>query len=187
VRVIGGGVGPITDSDVQLAASSGAFILGFNMRPLTSARKLAEQQGIDVKTYSIIYELINDIKLAIEGMLTPEYNEEYIGRAEVKETFTVPKIGTIAGCVVVDGKIAVGCNIRLLRNGQIMHDGKMSSLKRFKDDAKEVKVGLQCGIRLENYNDIKNGDTFECYIMQERKRSYDDAAKASSGENQPVL
>lgn len=185
VRVIGGGVGPITESDIQLAASSGAFILGFNMRPLTSARKLAEQQGIDVKTYSIIYELINDIKLAIEGMLAPEFSEQYIGRAEVKETFTVPKIGLIAGCVVVDGKIAVGCKVRLLRNGQIMHDGKMSSLKRFKDDVKEVKMGLECGIGLENYNDVKNGDTFECYIMQERKRSYDDAAKAhAASENQ---
>ncbi len=188
VRVIGGGVGPITDSDVQLAASSGAFILGFNMRPLTSARKIAEQQGVDVKTYSIIYELINDVKLAIEGMLAPEFSEEYIGRAEVKETFVVPKIGTIAGCVVVDGKIAVGCSVRLLRNGQIMHDGKMSSLKRFKDDAKEVKVGLECGIGLENYNDVKIGDTFECYIMLEKKRTYDDAAKAAkanaAGESQ---
>ncbi|PIP90270.1 MAG: translation initiation factor IF-2 [Bdellovibrionales bacterium CG12_big_fil_rev_8_21_14_0_65_38_15] len=189
VRVISGGVGPITDSDIQLADSSGAFVFGFNMRPLTTARKLSEQLGIDVKTYTIIYELINDVKLAIEGMLEPEFNEEYIGRAEVKETFTVPKAGTIAGCVVVDGKIAVGCNVRLLRNGQIMHDGKMSSLKRFKDDAKEVKVGLECGIGLENFNDVKNGDTFECYIMQERKRTYDDLAKAEaqSGNNQPTL
>ncbi len=156
------------------------------MRPLTTARKLSEQLGIDVKTYSIIYELINDVKLAIEGMLEPEFNEEYIGRAEVKETFTVPKAGTIAGSVVIEGKIAVGCNVRLLRNGQIMHDGKMSSLKRFKDDAKEVKVGLECGIGLENYNDVKIGDTFECYIMQERKRTYDDIAKAESegGSNQ---
>tara|TARA_R110000868_G_scaffold127493_6_gene335224 strand:+ start:25431 stop:28181 length:2751 start_codon:yes stop_codon:yes gene_type:complete len=186
VRVIGGGVGPITDSDIQLADSSGAFVFGFNMRPLTTARKLSEQLGIDVKTYSIIYELINDVKLAIEGMLEPEFNEEYIGRAEVKETFTVPKAGTIAGSVVIEGKIAVGCNVRLLRNGQIMHDGKMSSLKRFKDDAKEVKVGLECGIGLENYNDVKIGDTFECYIMQERKRTYDDIAKAESegGSNQ---
>ena len=189
VRVISGGVGPITDSDIQLADSSGAFVFGFNMRPLTTARKLSEQLGIDVKTYTIIYELINDVKLAIEGMLEPEFNEEYIGRAEVKETFTVPKAGTIAGCVVVDGKIAVGCSVRLLRNGQIMHDGKMSSLKRFKDDAKEVKVGLECGIGLENYNDVKIGDTFECYIMQERKRTYDDLAKAEaeSGNNQPAL
>ena len=190
VRVISGGVGPITDSDIQLADSSGAFVFGFNMRPLTTARKLSEQLGIDVKTYTIIYELINDVKLAIEGMLEPEFNEEYIGRAEVKETFTVPKAGTIAGCVVVDGKIAVGCNVRLLRNGQIMHDGKMSSLKRFKDDAKEVKVGLECGIGLENYNDVKIGDTFECYIMQERKRTYDDVVKseadsAASANSQP--
>lgn len=146
VKVIGGGVGPISDSDVQLASSAKGFIIGFNMRPVSSARRLAEQLGVDVKTYSIIYELINDVKLALEGLLDPEYIEEFIGRAEVKETFTVPKIGTIAGSIVSDGKIQVGCKIRLLRDGKILFDGKLSSLKRFKDDVKEVKNGFECGI-----------------------------------------
>ncbi len=133
---------------------------------------------MDVKNYSIIYELINDVKLAIEGMLAPEFNEEYIGRAEVREVFTIPKIGSIAGSSVVDGKMAVHCKIRLLRNGKIMHDGKLSSLKRFKDDVKEVKTGLECGIALENYNDVKAGDIFEAYLMVEKKRTLEDVEKA---------
>lgn len=174
VKVIGGGVGPISDSDVQLANSAKGFIIGFNMRPVSSARRLAEQFGVDVKTYSIIYELINDVKLALEGLLDPEYIEEFIGRAEVKETFTVPKIGTIAGSIVSDGKIQVGCKIRLLRDGKILFDGKLSSLKRFKDDVKEVKNGFECGIGLEGYNDIKMGDIFEAYLMNEKKRTLED-------------
>lgn len=177
VRVIAGGVGPITDNDVVLATSSGAFILGFNMRPLTSARRLAEQNGVDVKTYSIIYELINDIKLAIEGLLDPDTIEEFIGRAEVRDTFSVPKIGVIAGSYVVDGKIQSGCNVRLLRNGKIIFDGKMSSLKRFKDDVKEVKEGYECGVGLDGFNDIKQGDTFEAYMMIQKKRTLEDVEK----------
>ncbi|WP_157765732.1 translation initiation factor IF-2 [Halobacteriovorax marinus] len=177
VRVIAGGVGAINDNDVNLADSSGAFILGFNMRPNTTARRLAEEKSIDIKTYSIIYELINDVTLAIEGMLDPDTVEEFIGRAEVKDTFVVPKIGTIAGSSVIDGKIKVGCNIRLLRNGKIMFDGKMSSLKRFKDDVKEVKNGFECGIGLEGYTDIKVNDQFEAYMLVEKKRTLDDVAK----------
>ncbi|MBT3585578.1 MAG: translation initiation factor IF-2 [Halobacteriovoraceae bacterium] len=178
VKVIGGGVGPISDSDVNLASSADGFILGFNMRPVTSARKLAETQGVDIKTYSVIYELINDIKLAMEGLLDPDFTEVFIGRAEVKETFSVPRAGIIAGSVVIDGKIAKGCNIRLLREGKIMFDGKMSSLKRFKDDAKEVKAGVECGIGLEDYNDVKVGDLFEAYMMEERKRTLEEVAAA---------
>lgn len=174
VKVIRGGVGQISDSDIELANTSGAFVIGFNMRPSTSARKLAEQYGIDVKTYSIIYELINDVKLAVEGLLDPEFTEEYIGRAEVRDTFSVPKVGTIAGSIVVDGAIQVGCNVRLLREGKIMFDGKMSSLKRFKDDVKEVKNGYECGVGLENYNDVKVGDLFEAYKMKEKKRTLED-------------
>ncbi|MDD0852707.1 translation initiation factor IF-2 [Halobacteriovorax sp. GB3] len=177
VRVIAGGVGPITDSDVTLADSANAFIFGFNMRPLTSARKLAEQQGVDVKTYSIIYELINDVTLAIEGLLDPDFVEEYLGRAEVRDTFSVPKAGTIAGSYVVDGKILAGCSVRLLRNGKIIFDGKMSSLKRFKDDVKEVKDGYECGVALEGFNDIKINDTFEAYMMVEKKRTLEDVAR----------
>jgi translation initiation factor IF-2 len=171
VEVIGGGVGAITDNDVNLAASSKGFILGFNMRPVTTARRIAEEKGVDIKTYSIIYELINDVTLALEGMLTPERVEKYIGRAQVRETFSIPKIGTIAGTAVVDGKIERGCNIRLLRDGKIIYDGKLSTLKRFKDDVKEVKNGYECGMSLENFNDIKTEDLIEAYIMEDKKRT----------------
>ena len=171
VEVIGGGVGAITDNDVNLAASSKGFILGFNMRPVTTARRIAEDKGVDIKTYSIIYELINDVTLALEGMLTPERVEKYIGRAQVRETFNIPKVGMIAGCAVIDGKIERGCNIRLLRDGKIIHDGKLSTLKRFKDEVKEVKNGYECGMALENFNDIKVEDIIEAYIMEEKKRT----------------
>ncbi|MGE3608429.1 MAG: translation initiation factor IF-2 [Bacteriovoracaceae bacterium] len=171
VEVIGGGVGAITDNDVNLAASSNGYILGFNMRPVTTARRIAEEKGVDIKTYSIIYELINDVTLALEGMLTPETVEKYIGRAQVKETFSIPKVGTIAGTSVVDGKIERGCNIRLLRDGKIIYDGKLSTLKRFKDEVKEVKNGYECGMSLENFNDIKVEDIIEAYVMEQKKRT----------------
>jgi translation initiation factor IF-2 len=190
VKVIAGGVGPIVDSDVQMAATASGFLIGFNMRPVTSARKMAEDKGVDVKNYSIIYELINDVKLALEGLLDPEFVEEFIGRAEVREVFNIPKAGVIAGSYVIDGKIAQGCGIRLLRNGKIMHDGKLSSLKRFKDDVKEVKNGYECGISLEGYTEIKQGDIFEAYLMVQKKRTLDDAAgmtQSGSKESRPAL
>ena len=175
VKIIGGGVGAINDNDVSLAsAGEGASIIGFNMRPITSARRLADDHGVEIKTYSIIYEVINDVKLALEGLLDPEFTEKFIGRAEVRETFSIPKIGTIAGTAVIDGKIEKGCNIRLLREGKILHDGKLSSLKRFKDDVKEVGNGYECGMALEEYNDIKIDDVFEAYILEEKKRVLDD-------------
>ncbi|MCR9205558.1 MAG: translation initiation factor IF-2, partial [Halobacteriovoraceae bacterium] len=186
VKIIGGGVGPISDSDVQLADASQGIIIGFNMRPATSARRLSEEKGIEVRTYSIIYQLIDDVKLALEGMLDPEFTEKYIGRVEVKETFTVPRIGTIAGSVVIDGSIQVGCQVRLLRDGKIVFDGKMSSLKRFKDDVKEVKSGYECGVGLEGFNDVKVGDLFEAYIMEEKKRSLEDVAKMSAKDGEPT-
>jgi len=170
VSVIGGGAGPITDSDVMQALNAKGYIVGFNMRPVTTARRLAEEKGVEIKNYSIIYQLIDDITLALEGMLTPEYEEKYIGRAEVRDTFNIPKIGVIAGSAVIDGKIERGCKIRLLRNGKIIHDGTLSSLKRFKDDVKEVKNGYECGISLVNFDDIKVQDIFEAYIMEEKKR-----------------
>ncbi len=190
VKVIAGGVGPITDSDVQMASTASGFLIGFNMRPVTSARKLAEDKGVDIKNYSIIYELINDVKLALEGLLDPEFVEEFIGRAEVREVFNIPKAGVIAGSYVIDGKIAQGCGIRLLRNGKIMHDGKLSSLKRFKDDAKEVKNGYECGISLEGYIDIKQGDIFEAYLMIQKKRTLEDSTgmtNSGSKESRPAL
>jgi translation initiation factor IF-2 len=191
VRVIGGGVGPSSDTDVQLGMSADTIIVGFNMRPVTSARRIAEERGVEIRTYSIIYELINDVKLAVEGMLAPEFIEQFVGRAEVRETFSVPKAGTIAGSVVIDGSIKTGTHIRLLRDGKIVHNGKLSSLKRFKDDVKEVKNGVECGIGLQDYNDIKVGDIFECYILEERKRKLDDVveaqARAAQRENQQSL
>lgn len=180
VKLVGGGVGPISDSDVQLADASEAIILGFNMRPVTSARRLAEEKGVEIRTYSIIYKLLDEVTLALEGMLDPEFIEKYIGRAEVKETFSVPRVGVIAGSVVIDGSIQVGCQVRLLRDGKIMFDGKMSSLKRFKDDVKEVKSGYECGVGLEGFNDVKVGDLFEAYIMEEKKRSLEDVASGTS-------
>ena len=190
VKVVAGGVGPITDSDVNMAATANGFLIGFNMRPVTSARKLAEDKGVDIKNYSIIYELINDVKLALEGLLDPEFVEEFIGRAEVREVFNIPKAGVIAGSYVIDGKIAQGCGIRLLRNGKIMHDGKLSSLKRFKDDVKEVKNGYECGISLEGFTNINAGDIFEAYLMVQKKRTLDDAAgmtSSGSKEARPAL
>ncbi len=171
VNVVAGGVGAITDSDVMMASSSQGFIFGFNMRPVTSARRLAEEKGVDIKTYSIIYQLIDDVTLALEGMLTPEKIEKYIGRAQVRDTFNIPKIGVVAGTAVIDGKIERGCNIRLLRDGKIIYDGKLTTLKRFKDEVKEVKNGYECGMSLENFNDIKNDDLIEAYTMEEKKRS----------------
>ena len=179
IKVLSGGVGAINDNDVNLASEANAYILGFNMRPMNTARRLAEDKGVDVKTYSIIYELINDIKLAMEGLLEPTIEEEFTGRAEVRDLFSVPKVGMIAGSYVIDGRIEVGCNIRLLRSGKIIFDGKMSSLKRFKDDVKEVKYGLECGIGLENFNDIKNGDIFEAYMLVEKKRKLEDVERLS--------
>lgn len=183
VKVIGGGVGPINDNDINLAHSAGGIIIGFNMRPVTSARRLSEELGVEVKNYAVIYELINDIKLALEGLLEPETIETFIGRAEVKEIFNVPKIGVIAGSAVIDGKIQRGCNIRLLRQGKIIFDGKMSSLKRFKDDVKEVGMGLECGIGLENFNDVKVEDIFEAYMLEKKKRKLEDI-EAQNGVEQ---
>lgn len=170
VSVITGGVGAITDNDVEMASNTGGYIFGFNMRPVTSARRLAEQKGIEIRNYSIIYELIDDVTMALEGMLEPERVEKYIGRAEVRDTFNIPKVGTIAGSAVIDGKIERGCNIRLLREGKILHDGKLSTLKRFKDEVKEVANGYECGMALENYNDIRVNDIIEAYILEEKKR-----------------
>ena len=170
VEIIGGGVGAITDNDVMMASSSVGYIIGFNMRPVTSARRLAEEQRVDIKTYSIIYELLDDVRAALEGLLAPEQIETYIGRATIKETFVIPKQGTIAGSSVIDGKIKKGCHIRLLRDGKIVFDGKLSSLRRFKEDVKEVANGLECGIGLEGFNDVKQNDVFEAYLLEERDR-----------------
>jgi translation initiation factor IF-2 len=166
VKVIHAAAGGITESDVLLATASGALIIGFNVRPETKARQLAEAEHIEIKCYSIIYELIDEVKLAMTGLLDKKKVEKFLGRAEVRQIFSVPKIGTIAGTAVVDGKILRGANVRLLRDSRIIFEGKMSSLKRFKDDAKEVATGYECGIGIENYNDLKPGDIIEAFQIE---------------------
>ena len=166
VKVILSAPGGITESDVLLASASNAIIIGFNVRPETKARQLAEAEHVEVKCYTIIYELLDDVKKAMTGMLDKKKVEKFLGRAEVRQTFTVPKIGTIAGSSVIDGKIIRGASVRLLRDNRTVYEGKMSSLRRFKDDAKEVTTGFECGIGIENYNDIKPGDVIEAFQIE---------------------
>ncbi|PIE61713.1 MAG: translation initiation factor IF-2 [Desulfobacterales bacterium] len=169
VKIVHSGAGTITESDVALAAVSDAIIIGFNVRPNPQIRKQAKDENVDMRFYNIIYDVINDIKTALDGMMPSTFHEIIIGRAEVRDTFVVPKIGTIAGCAVTDGKMVRGKNVRLLRDGVIKCDTDISSLRRFKDDVKEVDSGFECGIGLEKYNDIKVGDAIECYEVEERK------------------
>ncbi|QHI38159.1 Translation initiation factor IF-2 [Kordia antarctica] len=163
VKIIHKGVGAITESDVLLASASDAIIIGFNVRPAGNARTVADKEEIDIRTYSIIYDAINDVKDAMEGLLSPVMKEEITGNAEIRETFKISKIGTIAGCMVTDGKIFRNSNIRLIRDGVVIHTGELSSLKRFKDDAKEVSKGYDCGLQVKNYNDIIEGDIIEAF------------------------
>ena len=163
VKIIHKGVGAITESDVLLASASDAIVLGFNVRPMGNARSLAEKEEIDIRSYSIIYDAINDVKDAMEGMLSPEMREEINGMAEIRETFKISKIGTIAGCMVTSGKIYRNSMVRVLREGVVVFTGNLASLKRFKDDVKEVAKGYDCGLQVNNYNDIKEGDTVEAF------------------------
>ena len=163
VNIIYKAVGPITESDVLLASASDAVIIGFNVRPMGNAKAIAEKEEIDIRMYSIIYAAINDLKDAMEGMLSPEMKEEITGTAEIRETFKISKIGTIAGCMVMTGKIFRNSNIRLIRDGVVIYTGEFASLKRFKDDAKEVAKGYDCGLQIKNYNDIQIGDVVECF------------------------
>lgn len=170
VNVIHKSVGAITESDVLLASASNAIIIGFQVRPSLSARKLAEFEQIDIRLYSIIYQAIDEIKAAIEGMLSPTYEEKILCNLEVRQVFKITKVGTVAGCMVLDGKIQRNSKIRLIRDGIVVYTGKLGSLKRFKDDVKEVHVGQDCGLNIENFNDIKVNDIIECYEMIEVKR-----------------
>ena len=167
VRVIHGAVGAITETDVTLATASNAVIIGFNVRPDSKAVAAADKEGVDIKTYRVIYEAIEDIKSAMIGMLEPEYKEVIVGKAEVRETYKISSVGTIAGCYVLDGKINRNNDIRVIRDGIVILEGKLSSLKRFKDDVKEVNAGYECGLTIEKFNDIKIGDVIESYTMQE--------------------
>lgn len=167
VRVIHGAVGGIRESDIMLASASNAIIVGFNVRPDAGARISAEQQGVDVRLYRVIYDAIEEIEAAMRGMLAPTFAEKVLGHCEVRTTFKVSGVGTIAGCYVQDGKIARNSETRIVRDGIIIHEGSLASLKRFKDDAKEVAQGYECGIVIENFNDIKEGDVIESFIMEE--------------------
>ncbi|MCH8534582.1 MAG: translation initiation factor IF-2 [Flavobacteriaceae bacterium] len=170
VNIIHRGVGAITESDVLLASASDAVIIGFNVRPAGAARQLADKEEIDIRAYSIIYDAINDIKDAMEGMLSPELKEEITGNAEIRETFKISKVGTIAGCMVTSGKIYRNSNIRIIRDGIVVHTGTLTALKRFKDDVKEVSKGYDCGMQIKNYNDIKINDIIEAYQEVEVKK-----------------
>ena len=163
VNIIHKAVGPITESDVLLASASDAIIIGFNVRPMGNARQIADKEEIDIRTYSIIYDAINDVKDAMEGMLSPEMKEEITGTAEIRETFKISKVGKIAGCMVLTGKIFRSSNIRLIREGVVVYTGELASLKRFKDDVKEVSKGYDCGIQIKNYNDIYENDVIEAF------------------------
>ena len=163
INIIHKGVGAITESDVLLASASDAIVIGFNVRPMGNAREIAEKEEIDIRSYSIIYDAINDVKDAMEGMLSPEMREEITGNVEIRETFKISKVGTIAGCMVTSGKIFRNSNIRIIREGVVIFTGDLLSLKRFKDDVKEVAKGYDCGLQINNYNDIKIGDILECF------------------------
>jgi translation initiation factor IF-2 len=169
VKVIHGAVGAITESDVTLAAASGAIIVGFNVRPDAGARSASDLNQVEIRTYRIIYEAIEEVEAAMKGMLSPKFREKVIGHAEIRDTFKVSGVGTIAGSYVTDGKIMRHCSVRIVRDGIVIHEGMLASLKRFKDDAKEVASGYECGMAFENFNDIKIGDNVECFIMEEIK------------------
>ena len=170
VKVIHSAVGAINESDVMLAATSGAVIVGFNVRPDNAARDSAARSGVDLRMYRVIYDCINEIEAAMKGMLAPKYQEAIIGHAEVRETYKVSKIGTVCGCYVSDGKIQRGCSVRVLRDNIVIHEGELASLRRFKDDVKEVATNFECGMQVEKFNDIKVGDVIECFVMEEIKQ-----------------
>jgi translation initiation factor IF-2 len=182
VDVVHRGVGAISEGDVLLAKASGAIILGFHVRPDTNARAAAEREQVDIRTYRIIYEAVDDVRNALEGLLKPEEREIVLGEAEVLQLFKVSKVGTIAGCTVRSGVIQRTAKVRVIRDGSSVYTGNISSLKRFKDDVREVREGLECGIGVENYNDLKVGDRIEAFRMEEVKRTLASTAGAGAGD-----
>jgi len=166
IKILHSGVGAINENDVLLASASNAVIIGFNVRPERKAQELAEQEKVDIRLHSIIYELQDEIKKAMAGLLDPVIKETYLGRAEVRDTFKVPKVGVIAGCYILDGLIKRDSDVRLLRDGVQVYKGKVTSLKRFKDDASEVRNGMECGIGISSFNDIKKGDVIEAFASE---------------------
>ena len=171
VRILTGGVGALSESDISLAAASQAIVVGFNVRAIPQARELARRDGVEIRYHSIIYELIDEIKLAMGGLLSPDQQEEFIGYAEIREVFSVSKLGKVAGCYVTEGTIRRGCKVRLLRDNVVIHEGSLKTLKRFKDEVKEVKDGTECGMAFDNYSDIQQGDMIECFEVKEVART----------------
>ena len=170
VRVIHGGVGAVNESDVSLAATSNAIIIGFNVRPDAMAKQLADQEGVDLRLYKVIYQAIEDVEAAMKGMLDPVFEEKVIGHAEVRQLFKASGVGTIAGSYVLDGIFQRNCKVRITREGELVFEGELASLKRFKDDVKEVKAGYECGLVFDGFNDVKEEDKVEAYIMVEVPR-----------------
>jgi translation initiation factor IF-2 len=179
VEIIHRAVGAINESDVILAGPAGAVIMGFRVRPDANARNLAERDGVDIHVFDVIYEAVDQVRAALEGMLAPERREKIVGSADVRETFKIQKVGTIAGCYVTEGLIERKAKARLIRDGIVVYDGEFASLKRFKDDVKEVREGFECGIGIANFNDVKVGDVIECYQVEEVARTL---AESSGGK-----
>jgi len=171
VRLVHAAVGAVSETDVTLAAASGALLIAFNVRPNANAKQQAQKDEIEIRQYSIIYNIIDDIKLALSGLLDPTINEKVIGNAEVKEVFYISKVGKVAGCIVTDGVVKNKENLRLIRDNIVIHEGKLSTLKRFQEEVKEVQVGQECGIAFQNYQDLKSGDIIECYEVETIERS----------------
>ena len=170
VRVIHAGVGAINESDILLASTSGAIVVGFNVRPDSGAQASAQRTNVDMRFYRVIYDAIDEIESAMKGMLAPKFQEAVIGHAEVRMTYKVSAIGTIAGCMVKDGKITRDAQVRVLRDNIVIHEGEVGSLQRFKDAVKEVTSGYECGMSIAKFNDLKEGDVFECFVMEEIKQ-----------------
>jgi translation initiation factor IF-2 len=170
-RIVHSGVGGITESDIALAEASGAVMIGFNVRAHKEAREASERLGLEIRYYNIIYNLVDDVKAAMSGLLAPTLREDMLGNAQILEVFNISKVGKVAGCRVTDGRVERGANVRLIRDNVVVHEGKLSTLKRFKDEVKEVVVGQECGMAFENYQDMRSGDVIECYRVEEIKRS----------------
>jgi len=161
------GVGGINESDVMLASASNAIIVGFNVRSVMGAIETAERDKVDIRSYRVIYDCLEEIEAAMKGMLAPKFKEVVIGHSEVRQTYKVSHVGTVCGCYVQDGKIVRNCQVRVVRDGIVIHEGTLASLRRFKDDVKEVNSGYECGMQIEKFNDIKEGDVIECFVMEQ--------------------
>ena len=165
-RMVHSGVGGITESDVSLASASNAVVVGFNVRANVQAKLAADQAGVEIRYYNIIYDLVDDVKKAMSGLLSPTLREIFLGNAQILEVFNISKVGKVAGCLVQDGRVERGANVRLIRDNVVIHEGKLSTLKRFKDEVREVPAGQECGMAFSNYQDIRQGDVIECFNVE---------------------